>query len=983
MYTNADTLTNKMDELLIKIKTDCPHIIMINEVKPKNSRYHINKSEFQLPGYNMITNNWEDNHTRGIICYIDKKIESNQIELKLNFQEVISFEVNISNNNKILINCIYKSPNSPPQNSSDLLELIKETSSYNKNDLIIIGDFNYSGIDWDNWTILTNTMYNEKSKLIETLRDSYLDQCISEPTRVRGTNKPSILDLILTNNPKNIADICYSNPLGKSDHCVISFTYQCKCKINNYKKIRKLYDKGDYTKIKDNLNTTDWKELMNDKSVQEQWDIFNTVIKELEDKHIPTKTYYVNDDKKGNFPLPANVLKTIRKKHNLWKKFMVTREGKAHQDYCRARNKVKNLLRKARKEHEKNICKDIKTNPKRFWQYINSKSKTRDSVADLHTDPDDTTSKLITENQEKANLLNDYFSSVFINEPDTGIPHLNLKHCMQNMQKPIINEASVYKLLSRLNPNKSCGPDGIHPRFIKELAEHLSIPINIIFNTSINSMDVPREWKEARISAIFKKGNKKCTKNYRPISLTCILCKLLEQIVRDSIVNHMITNKFFTKKQFGFINGRSTGLQLLRALDEWTGSLENGNYTDCIYMDFQKAFDTVPHKRLMAKLTTYGITDPLYTWISSFLSNRRQYVDLNNEKSNWAPVLSGIPQGSVLGPILFVIYINDLPENLQSSVLLFADDTKIFREIANISDIRTLQDDLNKLSDWSEKWLLKFHPDKCISLSIGNKTMPNYHYSLKTGNNNHKLEWVDDVKDIGVVIDNSLNFDKHINAKINKANQMMGIIRRSYRFLDNQTFKLLYKALVRCHFDYASTIWNPFKKKHIDAIESVQRRATKQLPNMNNLSYQDRLKSLKLPTLAYRRLRGDVIEIYKIVHAIYDKDVCDGILNFRRPHQRPGIRGHEFILTQESIKKPLRKNFLAKRVITIWNSIPYNVVNAQSLNVFKNALDRLWCRQDLLYDYKAAIDFKSYTSISTTGSTEAITRPESPEGAQV
>jgi hypothetical protein len=253
-----------------------------------------------------------------------------------------------------------------------------------------------------------------------------------------------------------------------------------------------------------------------------------------------------------------------------------------------------------------------------------------------------------------------------------------------------------------LNISKSPGPDGLHPRILHDLYEELGKPIAIIFKNSIENKNIPNEWREGCITALFKKGSRKMASNYRPVSLTCILCKVLEKFIRDHIVNHMKRNTLFSPKQFGFISGRSTSLQLLYVLERWTKILDEGGSLDCIYLDFMKAFDKVPHQRLLYKLQRYGISPEITSWIQSFLLNRKQRVRVMNSYSKWAPVTSGIPQGSVLGPILFVIYINDLPDNLKSECYMFVDDTKVFKDINDIEDNKILQNDIQELENWSD-----------------------------------------------------------------------------------------------------------------------------------------------------------------------------------------------------------------------------------------------------------------------------------------
>ena len=244
----------------------------------------------------------------------------------------------------------------------------------------------------------------------------------------------------------------------------------------------------------------------------------------------------------------------------------------------------------------------------------------------------------------------------------------------------------VKRELRKLNPNKSCGPDGVHPRMLKELSDFISAPLASLLNKTLKHHAIPEDWKKAFVSPIFKKGARNKAANYRPISLTSIVCKIMESLVKESILTHMISNNLLSKKQYGFISGRSTVTQLLNYLDRCATIMADGGVTDAIYFDFAKAFDTVPHSRLIGKLQAYGVSGDLLKWVEAFLSNRSQIVRVNGEESFSAAVLSGIPQGSVLGPLLFVIYINDLPDKIRSDTLIFADDTKIMRCITSLED---------------------------------------------------------------------------------------------------------------------------------------------------------------------------------------------------------------------------------------------------------------------------------------------------------
>ena len=394
-------------------------------------------------------------------------------------------------------------------------------------------------------------------------------------------------------------------------------------------------------------------------------------------------------------------------------------------------------------------------------------------------------------------------------------------------------------------------PDGLSARVLKEMSDVIAMPVYILFKNSLQTGSVPKIWKTANITAIYKKGDKKFAGKYRPVSLTCIICKLLEKIIRESMVNHMKKYDLFSDKQYGFISGRSTVLQLQAVLESWTQNLDIRNDIDVAYCDYMKAFDKVSHRRLIHKLKICRFGEVFLNWIGDFLAGRKQKVIVNGRESNWETVTSGIPQGSVLGPILFVLFINDLPEHLpnKSNLYLYADDTKIFREIKDDLDREKLQENIYSMNEWSGRWLLRFHPDKCKTMHIGNNNSEPMSYKLKPDISG--MDITTSEKDVGVIIDNKLSFDMPIAEKVNKANSVVGAIRRSFEYLDKDTFKKLYIALVRPHLEYANAVWNPYKKKDITTLENGQRRATKMVPGLGDKSYEDRLKDLKLPTLNY------------------------------------------------------------------------------------------------------------------------------------
>ena len=593
-------------------------------------------------------------------------------------------------------------------------------------------------------------------------------------------------------------------------------------------------------------------------------------------------------------------------------------------------------MRKAKSNFERGIINRSKECSKVFWSHVRSKLKTKSGVAGLFEDPHDKTS-LKTDDMVKAEILQKQFSSVFTREPDGNIPPFD-KRTNSSVTNPVITSVLIKKKIKALDTNKSFGPDEIHPKILVELCDIVSDPITLIFNRSFEDGILPKDWKNAHITPIFKKGSRNFASNYRPISLTSIICKIMESIIKDTVLCHLTENQLLTKSQFGFIPGRSATIQLLSYLDNSINSIVNGKVTDTIYFDFAKAFDTVPHRRLLKKLARYGIGGNVLKWINAFLHDRSQIVVVNGVKSSSSPVLSGIPQGSVLGPLLFLVYINDLPDVVRSLMYLFADDTKLSKEINSAHDAFELQTDMLSMEKWSNKWLLQFHPNKCHVLTLGkHQNIIHAHRYILNG---QELEHVFEEKDLGITIDHELKFQDHIANKIKTANSIMGLIRRSFNNLDKKLFKTLFTSFVRPHLEYAPAVWHPHLKKNINQLENVQRRATKMVKGFQTVAPEERLQQLELPTLKFRREVNDMVEIYKHFH-FYDQRCIPSTFN---PQRRPS-RKHDFQIVPRVPRDGIRgvqTNSFYYRSIKPWNELPAEVVNSTSIKSFKRSLERAW-----------------------------------------
>ena len=717
-----------------------------------------------------------------------------------------------------------------------------------------------------------------------------------------------------------------------------------------------MYERADYSAMRNDPTNTTWcEEFMRSAqftTLRELWNNLKHRIHELRKQYVPTSKVSLRSWKKGSFPLDEKTREAIRikdKKHRLWMNTSgVTERQLAKDEYTKARNKANSLLRRAKRTFERGVANDAKTIPKRFWYHARRKLKTKTGIPPLLADVMDKES-LRYDDAEKAEILQRQFLSVFSPEEDTvaTLPaSVNVE-----IGNIIIGVEAVRDMLKNINVNKSLGPDDIHPRILHELADILSAPITILFNRSIQGEELPDDWKLQFVSPIYKKGQRSLAENYRPISLTCILCKILESMVRTEVLTHLLTNNVLSTRQFGFINGRSTTLQLLHFLDLCTQSIVQGNVVDTIYFDFKKAFDMVPHKRLVAKLESYGIKGKLLRWIEEFLTGRQQYVIVNGEKSSPGRVTSGIPQGTVLGPLLFVVYINDILENLSAEGFLFADDTKIFRAITSRDDSLNLQSDIDALEKWSKKWGMEFNRKKCHVLSLGKFENTKHTHRYHLGGD--EIEHVFTEKDLGITIDSELTYEEHVANKIRVANGIVGLMRRSFSYLDPMSFKKLFCAFVRPHLEYGQSVWAPHLQKNINAIEKVQIRATKLVDGLKNLEYEERLRRCDLTTLRFRRMRGDMIEMWKHFN-VYDRDILSPSFT---PNERPVRNGnHKFQLYQRRPgdgERGVQTNSYYFRTTEIWNGLPTFVVESKTIDSFKNNLDRAWADHPMKYQHQS------------------------------
>lgn len=567
----------------------------------------------------------------------------------------------------------------------------------------------------------------------------------------------------------------------------------------------------------------------------------------------------------------------------------------------------------------------LKTNPRRFWSIINPKQS---SSQPRFIDDSDS---LLTDFQS-ANLLNEAFSSVFTKEDTTNIPSLPELH-HSPMSSIDITKQGISNIIANLKTASSPGDDNISTKLLKGTNKISSCFLVDIFKQSLTLGEIPTDWKIGWVIPVFKAGSHNSPLNYRPISLTSIPSKILEHIIYSNVATFLDANFLISPCQHGFRKGFSCESQLLVFTNDLHANFNSHLQTDAIFLDFSKAFDKVPYSRLITKLKQLKLDTKIIIWISQFLTSRTQYVSVNNTSSLLSDVTSGVPQGSVLSPLLFSIFINDLSNSLSSSVRLYADDCVVYRSVNTYNDHLTLQDDLNKICSWCSDWQMSLNFNKCKLVSFSRlTTLSHFTYTLDS----YAVLKSPSYKYLGVLLTEDLHWREHINSITKSANQTLGYLRRNLHFANPSLKRLAYITFIRPKLEYASSIWSPWQNNLINDIESIQNRAARFI--FSDFSHQSSVTLLRLNAdlqpLAVRRKIARVSLIHKIY---YHNSFLRNSL-FQTPHYTSARRDNSCKIRQVTCSSVSFSNSTLPLGIADWNSLPNNIVTEANSDTFHNLL---------------------------------------------
>ena len=915
-----------------------------------------------LPGYKFHPCNHPDGNRSGGVGIFYRETLPLRIRQDLSFDECIVSEV-IVGHKRIFFTVLYRNPHSKAYSAefNSFLENLENLHLKIRNEkpyaMFFTGDFNGHSQSW-----YPEGDTNPEGVLLDNLfSDLNLNQMISEPTHfMRDTCKPSCIDLIVTDQPNIVLDCVVRDSLDDTVKHKIIF-----CKINFKippipKYVRKIwhFNRANVAMIQRAISNFPWQvTLRRHCDPNRQVDILNQTVLNVMSNYVPNKVITVCPREPEWFN--SNIKKVLRKQNKVFKRYK--NNGYKNEDKVvvdRLRNECQEAIVNAKEKYLEELgskLADPNTGQKSYWKIMN---KFLNKCKIPRIPPLFVQGKFITNCKEKALIFNDYFSSQCTQIVNNSVlPEL---HFLTNSRISTfeINVNEINDIITGLNTKKAHGPDLISVNMVQLCGQHLCEPLKIIFHNILKTGIFPDQWKEANVTPVHKKNDKQIISHYRPISLLPIVAKVLERIIFKHLYKHLISNNLITKNQSGFRPGDSCTNQLLSLVQDIHTAFDHKSCLEVrsVYLDMSKAFDKVWHEGLIFKLKQNGIEGNLLNLFQNYLTNRKQRVVLNGMESNWGEIKAGVPQGSVLGPLLFLIYINDLEEGIKSSVKFFADDTSLFSVVHDpVVSAEELNHDLDLINKWAYQWKMSFNPDltkQAEEILFTQKHNSPVHPPIYF--NDIEVKRVSDHKHLGLILDPKLSFAKHISEKISTARKGIGIIKHLAPYLPLKSRDQIFKMHVRPHLDYCDMIYHiPVKTRETSNFDS-SRSLNYQMNSLESTQYQGALAvsgawkgtsrakiydELGWETLDHRRMFRRLTQFYKIMNGLTPEYLRTPI---------PSLRGHLFgyrytnILNAIFCRNDRYLNSFFPDTVNMWNDLGPELRGAESLSIFKKYILKIY-----------------------------------------
>ena len=829
----------------------------------------------------------------------------------------------------LLVGSFYRPPDSRVHYWTLVNESIKKALS-TPHKFIILGDLNSDYINKP----------TDNRHLTNILKDNNLLQLISEYTRITDVTR-SCIDMIIT-PCRNLIERVEVLPTIRSDHKVICAKLKTKVKRRSFFKRKMInYSKLNENRLQDELRKTNFEIIVTDNDLNTSAQLFSDKLFDTVKLCIPVRTITMRENSAPWINEYILILREDKKRIHLIAKRVDTPEQWAI--FRQVRNNYTNEIRNRKQDYlsdpDDQICNTEKFGSKKWWKLVNNFLKNKDVNSDVIpplTDPEND-NKIIYENTDKANCFNHYFKSQStLPNADDNPPPIPISNT--TMPYFTLSVPEVESVIKNLDTNKAVGPDLIHNKVIKAASPIISNSLTLLFNKSLSEGYFPNCWKTAHVTPIHKKGSKSICANYRPISLLSCIGKVLEKCIQQRMFTYLEQNNIINPCQSGFIPKDSTVYQLLSMYDDFCQSLDDHIATQAIFFDISKAFDRVWHRGLLHKLHSIGIRGSLHNWFSDYLQNRSQAVVIKGHKSNYLTITAGVPQGSVLGPLLFLIYINDLTNNINSKIKLFADDTSMYLSL-NDDHARTLtlNSDMDKIQTWASTWKVTFNALKTDKLNICNQ---NTVLSNSLYFDNTLLQTSEHHKHLGVILQSNCKWDQHITNLVNKCRTQINCL-CSYKYrLSRKSLETMYKSYILPLLDYADVLWDNCTEIQANTLEQLQIEALRIITgSVRGTSHASLYNETGFITLKERRKRHKLILYFKFVKGLLPDHIAlkfPSLVSENNPYRRRRLQDREV----KHCRTELYTQSFFPSATRLWNNLPEHIQITTSFGQFKRYLRR-------------------------------------------
>ncbi len=926
---NARSLRNKIAEISYFTSTNDIHVLAVSEtwLDPSISDTSININGFQTP-FRKDRNKFGG----GVCVYISNKIPCRRREnYETDSLELIWVELFDESNRSLLIGCCYR-----PPSAGRIFYNLLETNLNGATDcnILLLGDFNAKHSDW-----YENDCTNFDGTALKDLLDSFdLTQLCSKPTHLSNDGRPqSLLDLVITNRPDCFNSLNVQAPLSTSDHLPITvrcvFTRQSHQETCATGSPIWLFHKKDRDAMLSAFRRSTWVEICSCEDMDTLWAAWKAQFFREISSFLPQTSHHsrkaMHKNSRNQQWFSDDLRHQIVLKNRSYRRALRTRNPEDWLRYRTIRNKTANAIKYAKYaffQRKASLLAEPDCPPSTWWSTVRNMCGFNSSPS--HAVPpllDTDTGNHVTEDSSKAELFNHVFINQNTSLQQSPVP-FGPTTTRSAFTMNIVSQTDVSRVLCNL-PNKlSSGADGISYRLLREAGPGVVMPLVDLFNKSIALGSVPAEWRSAVVTPIFKGGRKdrRLPANYRPIALTSCVARVLEKLINKKLLKYLLENKLIYEHQSGFLPCHSTITQLCFLLHRWQMSVDRREVVQAAFLDLSKAYDRVPTLALVYKLSRAGLSPATLKWFSSFLTSRNQCVRVNGERSSWQLTRSGIPQGSVLGPTLFLIFINDLPSCIKNDCSIFADDTTVYSTGQSRNIItKSLSPDMDRAAHWASSWGMLYNAEKSEVMTISKAKPP----TEISGTNNEEVTMNGAElpscrvhKHLGVLINSSLTWGDHINEVYTKCARQTGALRKLRGKVTRSAIEKIYKGFIQPRLEYACAVWSG---GNTTKLRRLHERFCRHF-------------QVNLPPLQQRFSYHTLLLFFKIRMKISPEYLSAILPDTLSNSSRYSLRRHVYPVPR--LNKVSTYADFFPRAIILWNTLPSSIQNSPSVHSFKSRL---------------------------------------------